>query len=426
MVTNTYLPQVGGVSRSIDWFSRAYLDKGHEVLIVAPTFDGEAPEMEDCVVRLPAIRHVNGSDFSVALPLPGLVSSRVEEFDPDIVHSHHPFLLGANALRLARKFCVPLVYTYHTMYEWYTHNLSAEWDRAEHFIINLAAGYANLCDCVIAPSESIADILRQRGVASRIEPIPTGVDVDRFARGDGAAFRRAIGIPADAFVVGHLGRLSPEKNLPFLSEGVARFLEKHPQARFLLIGEGPSKSRVREDFDRLGLAERLHDAGRLDGDDVIDAYHAMDAFAFASLSETQGMVIAEAMAAGTPVVALDAPGAREVVADGKNGRLAMEEDADLFAEGLEWVAERGDDEKEACRAACRHTAEEYRIDRCAQRVLEAYEEAISRDRVGEEVSDEWDRAIEQVRVEWDLLSNSFQAMLGALTKAESDLDLRRN
>src|SRR5690606_3392577 len=117
------------------------------------------------------------------------------------------------------------------------------------------------------------------------------------------------GVPADAFVVGHLGRLAPEKNLEFLALAVAEFISREPRAHFLVIGSGPSEGAIRETFTRAGLTSRLHLAGVMQGQALADALHAMDLFAFASFSETQGMVLTEAMAAGLPVVALDAPGA---------------------------------------------------------------------------------------------------------------------
>jgi glycosyltransferase involved in cell wall biosynthesis len=219
MMTNTYLPHVGGVARSVASFTEAFRRRGHRVLVVAPTYD-DLPEHETGVYRLPAITHFNGSDFSLRLPV-SLPSAVIDEFDPDVVHSHHPFLLGDTALRVAVTRQRPLVFTHHTMYEQYTHYLPATIDAVKNFVFHLPTGYANLCDHVIAPSPSVAAVLKERGVETPITAIPTGIDPQRFAHGDGAAARQKYGIPEGAFVAGHVGPEAPEENQPFFSPGVA-------------------------------------------------------------------------------------------------------------------------------------------------------------------------------------------------------------
>jgi len=175
-----------------------------------------------------------------------------------------------------------------------------------------------MADHVIAPSESVMNLIKERGVTTPVSVVPTGIYVEKFAKGAREDFRKKLNIPAEAFVVGHLGRLAPEKNLDFLADAVAQFL-KDNDAHFLLAGKGPSEENVKKIFEAAGAGERLHLAGVVKGQDLIDCYHAMDVFAFSSQSETQGLVITEAMAAGLPVVAVDAPGVREVVADKLTG-----------------------------------------------------------------------------------------------------------
>jgi 1,2-diacylglycerol 3-alpha-glucosyltransferase len=235
MVTNTFTPHVGGVAKSVQAFSDAYVRKGHTVFVVAPEFE-DMPTNERNVVRVPAIQHFNGSDFSVRVPVPFQFAKALGDFLPDIVHSHHPFMLGSTALHLAHRFHVPLVFTHHTMYERYTHYVPGDSPAMKRFAVALAAGYSNLCNHVVAPSESTAAELRKRGVEAPITAIATGVDVDQFARGDGARLRRKLNVPDDAFVVGHLGRLAPEKNLAFLSDSVCAFMKKQPSTHFLLGG----------------------------------------------------------------------------------------------------------------------------------------------------------------------------------------------
>ena len=415
MMTNTFTPHVGGVARSVLAFTEAYRARGHRVLVVAPEFEN-MPEDEVDVLRLPAIQRFNGSDFSVVLPIPGFLTTAVERFAPDLVHAHHPFLIGATALRVARMEELPLVFTHHTMYERYTHYVPGDSQTLKQFVINLSTNYANLCDRVIAPSESIAAILRQRQVTVPVDVIPTGVSLARFAQGDGAAFRAAVGIPQDAFVVGHLGRLAPEKNIAFLAQAVAAYLRDDSRAHVLVVGCGPSESAIDEAFAAVGLENRLHRAGVLDGTLLASAYHAMDVFAFASKSETQGMVLTEAMAAGVPVVALNQPGAREVVRDGENGRLLDGDRQADFVAALRWVATRRPDALETLKRNALATAEAFSMDRSAERALAMYQGLLGQGQPpSPEDDDVFSETLRMIRTEWDLLAGAAEAAAAALT-----------
>lgn len=416
MLTNTYVPVVSGVTKSVLAFEEQYRQRGHEVLVIAPQFD-DTVEAEPAVIRLPAIQHFNGSEFAVPMPAPMWVSTVVEEFQPDIVHAHHPFFLGNTAMRLARARNLPLVFTHHTMYDQYTHYTGSDSAAASRFVGSLAAGYANLCDAVIAPSQSVADLLRQRGVEARIEVIPTGVDVDRFTHGDGAAFRRQHNIPADAFVIGYVGRLAQEKNLHMLAEQVAHFLEQEPRAFFLVVGSGPAEAEIRDALQPASVSDRWRLAGVLSGQELINAYHALDVFAFASQSETQGMVVTEAMAAGVPVVALDGPGVRDVVRDRMNGRLIPLEKVDAFPQALRWVAARTAEQQAQLASAVRRTAEKFSLARTAERALALYEALLKDAHINDEPDGPLTRARRRIDAEWKLLSNVAHAAGCALDPA---------
>ncbi len=372
MVTNTFTPQVGGVANSVASFAAEYRRQGHRVLVVAPR-SPDAPAAEKDVIRVPAIQRFNGSDFSLRLPVPGFLFPALDRFRPDVVHAHHPYLLGDTALRIAAVRGAPLVFTHHSMYERLTRYVPGDSPALRRFVVELATGYANLCDGVIAPSESVAAILRRRGVSTPIAVIPTGVDRGRLAGGDGARFRAAAGIPADAFVVGTVGRLSPEKNLRFLAEAVCAFLAGREGARFLVAGVGPSEGALRETVARRGMSGRVHFAGILRDAQLADAYGAMDAFAFASASETQGMVLVEALAAGVPAVAVDAPGVRETLIDGKNGVLLPRESISAFRDALGRIASLGPARRRALRDGAARSAERFAMDACAAKALRLYE-----------------------------------------------------
>lgn len=412
MFTNTYLPIVGGVSESVQRLKTRLQKEGHRVLVVAPKLQGQ-PRHESDVVRVAAVQHFNGSDFSLPVPIPGQLYEAIEAFDPDIVHSHHPFLLGDTAARAAQTYGLPLVFTHHTLYEHYTHYVPGDSPRMQRFAVALSTEYTRLCDAVIAPSESVRDLLHLRGAKDAVHVVPSGVDTHRFSRGDGAQLRRRMGIPADAYVVGHVGRLAREKNLPFLAKAVARLLVKQPRTHFLVVGDGGARMVMHEAAVSAGVADRFHFTGKLHDQTLIDAYHAMDVFAFASHSETQGMVLVEAMAAGLPVVAVNAPGVREVLEHGKNGWLLPGDDAGMLADALASLAQVPN--RQALRQGALSTAETFDEVRCAERCLEVYRRAIAAGGpIGYADEDAWERVRGRLGAEWHLLRHRGRVLRSVL------------
>jgi glycosyltransferase involved in cell wall biosynthesis len=415
MMTNTFTPHVGGVAGSVSSFTETYRARGHRVMVIAPEFDNQ-PAQETDVLRIPALQHFNGSDFSVVLTVPGYISDAVERFKPDIIHSHHPFLIGSNALRFAYTYDLPLVFTHHTFFERYTHYVPGDSDAMKRFVIELSTHYANLCDQVFAPSESVAEVLLKRGVSTPVAIVPTGVPIERYRRGSGSGFRAAVDFPEDAFVVGHIGRLAKEKNLEFLAEAVAAFMTSEPRAHFLVVGSGPAEKAIREIFARRNLQQRLHMIGVLRPPLLISAYRAMDVFAFASQSETQGMVLSEAMAAGAPVIGVDAPGVREVVVDQENGRLLAQQSVEDFSAALGWLAALPAERRQALRAAALATGEKFSMQRSADKALQLYEQLCSTNLITEKTTDDnWQRILRSIEVEWDLLRGMASATGAALT-----------
>ncbi len=155
MVTNTYLPIVGGLELSIASFAAEYRKRGHRVVIIAPEFEN-SPKNESDVIRVPAFKNFNGSKYSIKFPMPVFYIKALGRFKPDVIHTQHPFLMGDTALRLAYAHNVPLIFTHHSLYEENIHWMPWAAGGLKKFIIKLSTGYANFCDTVIAPSESVA------------------------------------------------------------------------------------------------------------------------------------------------------------------------------------------------------------------------------------------------------------------------------
>jgi 1,2-diacylglycerol 3-alpha-glucosyltransferase len=418
MFTNTYQPHVGGVARSIKTLEDGCRLMGHEVRVVAPESDGA--EASEEVLRVPAIQHFHGSDFCVRVPVPNLIRDFMDDFQPDLIHSHHPFLLGDAALRESWKMRVPILFTHHTLYERYTHYVPLDSAALKRVAIQIATEYCNLCDLVISPSQSIAELLLERGVMAPVKVLPTGIDTARFGKGDGARCRETLGIPPDVKLVGHVGRLATEKNLTYLAGAVAACLREEKNAVFLLVGDGESREGMLEMLSQRCDPGRLFSPGSLTESALVDAYAAIDCFAFSSQTETQGIVLAEAMAAGCPVVALDGPGVREIVRNGENGILLKSDapEAEFTRALLRVIRDRA--YSEALAEAARNSVGRYDIRRCVGRMLRIYRRLIEQgDRVVLGDPSQWDRVLSGVEIEWELLAAKMSAAVAALVETEA-------
>lgn len=422
MFSNLYYPLVGGIQRSIASFAAELRQRGHRVMTVTPEVrepdEGFEPAPDEAqVLRVPAIQHFSGTKFSVALPVTADLRRKIEQFEPTLIHSHHPFLLGDAAVRFAAAHSCPLVFTHHTMWEHHAHYTPSDTEYVRALLSRIATEYANLCDHVITPSGSVGEILRERGVETPLSVVPTGIDPAKFTEGDGASARQKHGLPADAPVVGHVGRLNEEKNLTFLAAAIAEFLQQTPAAHALVVGNGALRDSIGEIATAAGVRDRLHLPGVLTGQELADAYHAMNLFAFASLSETQGMVVTEAMTAGLPVVALDAPGVSDVIRDGENGRLLPAGDTGAFVAALREIAEADQNRRAKLVQAARETAAEFSPERCTDRLEGVYAQTLAsapRDRV--EDDSRWDQFVRQIKSEWDLWRTRAEAMVRAISE----------
>ncbi len=413
MLTNTYLPHVGGVAHSVSSFSDSLREAGHDVRIIAPQFEG-ALESTDQILRVPAVQNFNGSDFSLTIPQPGLVGSFLDQVRPDLLHSHHPFLLGDTALRAGWTRRIPVVFTHHTRYEQYTHYVPLDSEALQRVTIQMVTEYANLCTHVIAPSQSIADLLVKRCVTTPVSVIPTGIDLQRFGGGDGNRFRQAHGIPADGLLVGHVGRLAEEKNLAFLAQAVGQFLAERPEAVFAVVGSGECQAAIQNTVADIAGSERIVMTGCLQGEALIDAYAALDVFVFSSQSETQGMVLAEAMAARCCVLALDGPGVREVVTPASGRMLPADALAGEFAAALAQLTQ----DRDALRglgASAQKAAREFSMETCAGRLVELYQRLIA-EYANRDNPDPapWDQLLRRLEIEWSLIVEKSNALRAAV------------
>jgi glycosyltransferase involved in cell wall biosynthesis len=320
LFTNNYLPFCGGVTVSVETLRRGLEARGHEAWVLAPRFRGAA-DASPRILRYPSIPAATYPEFPLAIPwVPGM-AARVRGLDVDVFHAHHPFLLGPAAARLARRLGRPLVFTYHTRYEKYAHYVPFSRAVVERAAIALSARFAGRADAVIAPSAVVRDELARRGVRTPVDVVPTGVDLERFRPGARAAARHALGLPPDEPLLLYVGRLDREKSVERVLLAFDHVAGTLPRARLLLVGQGKEGARLRALAATLPSAPRVRFLGARAHDALPVCYQAADLFLFASETETQGLVLAEAAACGLAAVAVAASGCDEVVHDGATGLL---------------------------------------------------------------------------------------------------------
>ncbi len=323
MFTNNYLPFIGGVPLSIERLRRGLTALGHSVLVVAPRYKKQDPE-ESGVVRAPSLLSLGvRGEFRLPNIFLKRIRRAVRDFKPDVIHIHHPIWMGSLGLWLAHRLDIPSVYTYHTRLEHYAHFVPLPGALFRNLISHgLIKHFANRCSGVIVPTNSAEEYLRMIGVKTSIFVQPTGIDYDRFQEVDPTALeqlRRRYPLAGKQVLVS-VSRLSSEKNIDFLLDAIARLkTQTSTPFHLLIIGEGHERQRLQQRIEQESLSDCITLVGAIAPEDMPIYYRLGDLFVFASKSETQGMVILEAMAAALPVVAIRSSGIDDVVREDENG-----------------------------------------------------------------------------------------------------------
>ena len=320
--SESYKPYTSGVVTSIATFRTELERKGHEIFIFAPSYP-EYKDEENHIYRFSSIPAPSNPNYTLAVPIyPGL-GLEVKRLQLDVVHAHSPFTLGRVGLKYARRLHLPMVFTYHTRYDQYVHYLKKAPAFAGDMTNKYSSYFCNLCDHIITPTSDIKNILRNGEVTRPISVIPTGVPLDKFEHGDGTWLKRHYQVPADKKVLLFVGRLTQEKNIPFLVDSFKLIHEQYPASVLVLTAEGPMERELRQQASGLGLRPEVDVifTGALPYDELTNVYHSADLFVFSSLTETQGLVLVEAMAAGLPVIAVRATGVNDMVSHQQDGLI---------------------------------------------------------------------------------------------------------
>jgi 1,2-diacylglycerol 3-alpha-glucosyltransferase len=340
-ISDVYFPRVNGVSTSIRTFREDLTAQGLATLLVAPQYGGDAAAEEGIVRVSAAAVPKDPEDRRMRWGALRRTLDALPRGSFDLVHIHTPFVAHYAGVRAARRAGVPCVATYHTFFEEYLHHYVPA---LPHALGRIAARHFTRSQCaavqaLIAPSEPMRAVLSDYGVTTPIHVLPTGLPADRFRAGDAAAFRALAGIAPERMLVTYIGRVAHEKNIGFLVHMFRRVLAQRPDALLVIAGEGPARAGLREKVAALGLAGQVYFAGYLERDStLLDCYAAADVFVFASRTETQGLVLLEAMAQGAPIVSTAELGTRSILVPGC-GALVVPEDEAAFAAAVVRVLE---------------------------------------------------------------------------------------
>ncbi|UCD83463.1 MAG: glycosyltransferase [Deltaproteobacteria bacterium] len=345
--TNNFFPRVSGVAVSIDFLCRALNELGHRTLVFAPDYVNNNDREDKFIYRAKSL-NIIPSWLSVPLPMfdhTKIINSLIE-FNPDVVHVHHPFLMGKTGMRLAHSNNIPLVFTYHTLYYEYLLNyFSSNSQVFEKAIYKRIADFSNQCNLVIAPTKQIKQYLSHFGVETQIEVVPTGIDLHIFNKdyqpSELDKIRSELKINSSDKVLLFVGRMAREKNVSLLLEALKEILKRFVNLVLLMVGKGVQIRKLQREAARLNIDKNVIWMGFQERNRLPLLYKLADLFLFPSVTDTQGIVLYEALAASIPIIAVRSLAAETIVDDRKNGLLSDDDPQD-FAEKVTFALENLD------------------------------------------------------------------------------------
>ncbi|KGL39642.1 glycosyltransferase family 4 protein [Listeria sp. SHR_NRA_18] len=324
--TDTFFPQISGVATSIKTMEKELTKRGHNVYIFTtsdPQADLEAERGK--VFRFSSIPFVFFPERRIAMAGTQKVARLIKRLEIDVIHTHTEFSMGLIGKKMAKKFDLPVLHTYHTMYEDYLHYIGKGKLIGQGVVQKLSRAFCDSMDTVIVPTEKVQTSLRSYGIANHIRIIPTGTEFksfepDRFKQADLAQTKADLGILPDDKVVVSVGRVAQEKGIDIIVRAFPSVLAKVPNAKLLIVGDGPARAELEELAFTEDISKSVIFAGEQDWETIGRFYQLGDVFVSASTSETQGMTYIEAMASGIPVIAKADRSNENLILNRKTGR----------------------------------------------------------------------------------------------------------
>ena len=386
--TDSYPPFINGVSTSIVMLKNALEKKGHEVFIVTVNSDSYKYENEDKVIRIPGIP-IGIFDYRLTGIYPLRAIEKIRKWDLDIIHSQTEFGVGTFARIIAKQFDIPLVHTYHTMYEDYVHYITKGYfsGTGKKIIEYLTKFYCDKTATeLIVPTKKTYDLFKQKyHVERNIHIVPTGIEVEKFYKESFPEekllkLRENLGYKKDDFIILFVGRIAKEKSVSFLIENQKEISKKHKKAKLLIIGDGPCLEEYQKQVNKQKITDNVKFLGKVQWEEIPKYYNIADAFVTASTTETQGLTVIEAMGASLPVVAIDDESFNTVVINDLNGNIFKnkKEYRKMITSLIEDTTKRERFSKQA-----RITAEEHSTKYFADKVLAVYKKALGEEEQGE-------------------------------------------
>jgi glycosyltransferase involved in cell wall biosynthesis len=376
MLADIYKPHVSGITNYLA-LSKTYLEKaGHEVFIF--TFgDENYPDTETNIIRSQGLPL---TDTGYHLSLSYKAQARKLLYSMDIVHVHHPFVSGTLALRYCRPRGIPIVFTNHTRYDLYAQVYMPILPDivGETIIQGYLPPFCRACDLVIAPSEGLRQVLLHLGVNAPMEVVPNGVNLKPYAKINQRVDRSPLGFKPDQVVLVYVGRLGPEKNLPFLLRSFAGAAAAYETIRLLLIGDGPERDNLQDLVHNLNIDDKVHFTGMVPYEELPGFLASADAFVTASVTEVHPLSVIEAMAAGLPVLGIISPGISDTIEDRVTGFLASNDLASFTAKMVLLVTDGELRSKMGEQA--RQASSKYDINRTTQLMIERYTRLVNESR----------------------------------------------
>ncbi len=378
-ISDVYFPRVNGVSTSIRTFVSQLRLLGHTVDLIAPDYNIATAD-EAWIKRIPARSiYFDPEDklMKYNAVLKRLPELRDENYD--LLHTHTPFVAHYAGVKLAKLLGVPCIETYHTFFEDYLHHYLPIIPKnlAKSLARLISKKQCNVLDAMVAPSQPMLDVLRTYGISTQAQVIPTGLQAHSFAEADGAVFRAKYGIAQNRPMLLYVGRVAFEKNINFLLDVTKILIIKQPNALLVVTGEGPAEASLHKQAKALGLNQNIQFIGYLDRATELNAcYQSADVFVFASKSETQGLVLLEAMAQGTAVVSIAELGTKSLLIEGE-GVLISSENATEFANKVDYLLSHETERLALGAKAKAYVAKRWTDKVQAERLVQFYSELIA-------------------------------------------------
>jgi len=376
--TNCYKPLVNGVVTSIVSLKEAYERKGHDVYIFAPRVKDYIDQKRN-VFRYRSVNLTSKVKYPLPIPLSFRVKKVITEFNPDIVHFHHPFLLSFPAIMYGKKLGIPKILTIHTQYEQYAYYVSPIPERVTQEAIKMIiSNLAYKTDCITTPSDSMKKIMENYGIKNRIQVIPNAIHLISFQEDDEskrAEIKKKYNLKEDDKIILFVGRVASEKSIDTIIKALEIIKKRdNNKVKLLIVGNGPAMDELQQLTRTLKVEKDVVFAGTVSNEEIQHYYKMAYLFTITSTSESFGIVIIEALASGIPVLAVRAPGAADILTDDLDG-LLVDDDVEKFADALEKIIREPELREKLSKGALK-TSEKYNIDTISERMLNLYREVI--------------------------------------------------